>query len=69
MPASISPVGPALDIVSSIIHLLNPSDLERLKAEIRKAEEAHREREKRGREAVAAGDIAVINALLFGDNL
>lgn len=69
MPASISPAGPALDIIASVIHLLNPSDLERVKAEIRKAEERHNEKRKKALDAMAASDVDGINALLFGDDL
>ena len=67
MATPISSVGPALDIIASVIHLLTPSDLERLKTEIRKTEEERIERKKKLLEALASGDIVSVNALLFGD--
>jgi hypothetical protein len=56
-----------LEVVLELIKILNPSEMEKLKREIRKREEAIAEKKAKLAAALAAGDIDAINNLLFGD--
>lgn len=59
-------IGTGLKIILELIHALNPTDLERVKREIRKQEEANAEKMEKIKQAVVDGDVDAINALLFG---
>jgi len=60
-------IGTGLKIILELIKALNPSDLERVKREIRKQEEENAKRKEAIKKAVVDGDIDAINALLFGE--
>ena len=56
-----------LAIVLELIKALNPSDLERVKREIRKQEEENEKKIEKIKEAVVNGDVDAINSILFGE--
>lgn len=62
-----SPISTGLQILFEFIKILNPSDLERIKKEIRKREEEIVKTQRELNAAVENGDIDGINMLLFGE--
>lgn len=58
-------IGTGLKIVLELIKAFNPTDLERVKREIRKRENEIQEKKNKLREAIINGDIDAINALFF----
>ena len=62
-----SPISTGLQILFEFIKILNPSDLERVKKEIRKREEQIVKNQREVTLAVESGDIDSINRLLLGE--
>jgi len=62
-----SPISTGLQILFEFIKILNPSDLERVKKEIRKREEQIVKTQREVTLAVESGDIDSINRLLLGE--
>lgn len=62
-----SDIGSVADLIGLIIHTLKPSELERIKAAIRKREKELADDKAKLVKAIADGDVDAINALLFGD--
>jgi len=60
-------IGSVADLIALIIKTAKPSELEKIKAEIRKIEEERIERKKKLLEVLASGDVIAVNALLFDD--
>ena len=60
-------IGAGLNLILEIINILNPTELERVKKEIRKKEKEIAERDKKIAEAIATGDIDALNAILFSE--
>jgi len=57
-----------LEVLLQFIKILNPSELEKIKKELRKREKEIEERKAKLAAALAAGDIDAINNLLFGSD-
>ena len=62
-----SPISTGLQILFEFIKILNPSDLERIKKEIRKREEEIVKIQREITAAIDGGDIDAINMLLLGE--
>ena len=57
----------ALEIITMLLPIIKPSDLQKIKNAIEKQEKENEEKRKKIIEAVASGDVDTINALLLGD--